>query len=1288
MSQMSGAPRDITLHASAPTRPARPPERDPLLNCPPGQTAALLGNEAIVRAALESGVAFACGYPGTPSSEVTDSFARVAQQRGVRFEYSVNEKVCVEMAFAASLAGARSICAMKHLGLMVAGDPLSTIPYIGVRAGMVIVSAGDPSCLTSPNEQDQRHLGPMLHVVVMDPSTPQAAYDLTLQAFEISEASRLPVLMRITTRVAHTRAAVRCGELRQPEVTGFVRDPAGLVPVPHNARRMRLEIDDRLLTAGRAMVDAGMFQRSGTGRRAILATGAPAATCRSILADLDPTRAMIFCEAAGVYPLPEAELLRLLGDVDEVLVIEELSPYLEDALRALASLHGLTKRVLGKRTGHLPTPFEYEPQVIREGLAAFGLTLPGPAGRRSSDRAASDNGAPGRAASDRVASSRAASDRASNDLAAHPSGCALPAPIPTLPARPPSLCPGCPHRSTYFAARAAFDGDEHLYFNDIGCYTLGYGEPLNTVDALLCMGAGFTLAAGVARVTGRRTVGFMGDSTFFHSGMPALLNAVKEQVGMVAVILDNQVTAMTGFQESPTVAKEGSSLHRDVSIAEVCRALGVKQVEVVDPTNLSGTIAAFERARDSSGVSVVIAEEPCPLHLGREMRQSHAGPNTFEIDQSACRSCGRSACGMRCGQVVEKDYERQLARNRALWIDPEAARAALRDAPPAESFAVAPCAESCPIGICIQGYAAHIAAGRYDDALELILDRCPLPATVCRVCHRPCESDCVHAPFGNPVAINDLKRFVVERAPSAGRPYDPPRDPPSGKSVAVVGAGPAGLAAAHDLALRGHSVALYDAADSPGGLLAHGIPGFRLPREAVDSDVARILGLGVRFEGGRRLGDDLSLAELLGDGGHDAVLLAFGAHAARAPRLEGAGSPGAPAMVTGLDYLKRVQAGMPAATGRRVVVVGGGNTAFDAARTALRRGAEKVAVVYRRRREELPALSDEIEGALEEGVQLRTQLQPEALVAAAGGRPAGVVCIATRPGAGDASGRSTPVMAANGEPVFIEADLVIAATGQAPDTDCVAVAEAEAGAGSDVAARADGRAGAVAANPVNANGATTNGAAANGATANSSTAADRTAGRRPAGSLVLERAPDGSLVVDDLALQTSHPRVFAAGDVTGGQRTVTTAIAQGQRAAWGVDRALRGREQADLRPPPPRPGDGGDWPREGRPASRFAWGGTLARRQPPAIGLEERTVAFDEVYGTLDEASARAEAARCQSCGQCANCRACLDLFGCPAFYVEGGQIKIDAKLCNGCGVCAELCPNGAIVPRERPTAP
>ena len=1135
-------------------------KRDPLL-ADPGHAALLLGNEAIVRGAIEAGVGFASGYPGTPSSEVTDSFARLSPQAGIVFEYSVNEKVALEMAFAASLAGVRSICAMKHLGLMVAGDPLSTIPYMGVNGGMVIVSAGDPSCLTSPNEQDQRYLGPMLHVPVLDPSTPSEAHAMTKLAFELSEASRLPVLMRITTRVAHSRAAVRFGACAERRVAEFRRDPIHMVPIPAHARRLRLEIPGRLEIA-RGFTEK-LVVTAGTGRRVVLACGAPAATCADLIAEHGLEGELTLVRLGGLHPLPEEALRRALAGADEVLVVEELAPFLEDAVAALVGRSGLSVKILGKRSGHLPEPFEYEPAIIAAGLRkAFGL---GPS----------------------PAEVGAAAD---------------------LPTRPPVLCPGCPHRSTFFAARAAFP-EEQLYFNDIGCYTLGFGPPLQAADALLCMGAGFTLAAGVARVTGKRTVGFLGDSTFFHAGIPALLNAIKEEVNMVAVILDNEVTAMTGFQETPGVEMAAGHAERRVSIAEVARSLGARHVATVDPMNLPEAILAFERARDQQGVSVVVAEHPCPVHVARE---TGAPPDTgsFEIDHSLCGHCGRDGAGMRCDLCVSPGHERHMARSRALVP----AKAWDTCAQEARDEPVAPCAGECPLGLCVQGYAGQIAAGQYAQALELIVSRLPLPDSVCRVCHRPCEEVCVRATVDTPVAINDLKRFVMDWAAAQPEfPYSPTLEPEHGRSVAIVGAGPAGLAAAHELRVRGYSVRIYDRDEEPGGLLRTGIPEFRLPRAVLARDVDRILALGVEFHGGRALGRDIELDVLLEE--HDAVFLALGATAPLPLGLStGAGSP---EVVEALAYLDGTKAGAAQPSGAaRVVVIGGGNAAIDAARTARRHGALEVVIAYRRGREEMPAIASEIEAAVAEGVDLRTNLLP---IAVADG---GVRFVRTVPGPADGSGRPRAVPV-QGSETSLPAERVILALGQRPDTGSLSLN-----------------------------------------------------GHGPV------RATDGSIEVDRETAATSVAGLYAGGDLAGGARTVTEAIAWGMRAAWGIDRKLRGEDAADLRPPPPL---AATWPHPRTGRTRFWRADVAARQWPPELPAAGRTARFDEVVGGLTEAQARTEAARCAVCGLCGNCRACLDLFGCPAFFMEGGAIEIDPALCTGCGVCADFCPNSAIHPTPAP---
>ncbi len=1133
---------------------------NPLLLDEEGNVASLLGNEAIVRGALEMGVGFASGYPGTPSSEITDSLGKVSGDRGIVFEYSINEKIAVEMAFAASLAGARSITAMKHLGLMYAGDPISTMPYVGAVGGLVIVSAGDPSCRTSPNEQDQRHLAPMLRIPLLDPSSPQEALEMSRFAFRLSEESQLPVIMRPTTRVCHSRGPVHMGRLQEARVTGFKRDPKRFNPIPINARRLRLELEDRLVKAEELLAATDFVRQSGSGPLGVISCGAAASTTADLLLDRGLDQAVSHLRVGVLFPLLEQKLLTFLRSVEKVLIVEELSPYLEDAVAALCCRNGLRIEILGKRSGHLPLPFEYEPRIIEGALhEALGVG-------------------------------------------------AAPAPLPETPAvvgRPPLLCPGCAHRAGFFAARSVF-GPDRLFFNDIGCYTLGGGPPLDSADALLCMGAGVSLAAGVSRVTGERTVGFIGDSTFFHSGLPALVNAYKEEAEVVIVVLDNQVTAMTGFQESPGVevtSERGPERH--IPIEGAVRGLGVTQVVTVDPADLLAAQAALEEARDASGVSVVIFEHPCVNFLARSCGQAK-DPVKFHIDHERCRTCGRQGCGHRCNVPIQKGLMRHMTRGATL-------RGADASASTPEQ---SPCTGRCPLFHCIQGYVGHIAGGEFDAALELILDRNPLPETVCRVCHRPCEDACVRVGTDAPVAINDLKRFVMDWARKqdpADLPAGPAPGQDNGKSVAVVGAGPSGLSAAHALRQRGFAVTLLDRNVEPGGMLLMGIPRYRLPLGALRRDVERVLSMGVEFRGEAALGKDFTLDDLLLD--HDAVYLATGALAGASLDLFGEEEPGAPQVLDGLTYLEAVNLGRPVETGERVVVVGGGNAAMDAARNALRQGAKEVTIAYRRRREEMPAIAHELAAAEAEGILLKTQLQP---LAVATGDARGLCCVRTEPGEPDKSGRQRPV-AVKGSEVVLPADQIIAAIGQTPEWPEMTVAGEK-----------------------------------------------------------IKRRADGSIRVDPETGATSHPQVFAGGDAIWGERTVTMAMGMGQRAAYSMDVALRGAEAASEVAPPPIPGDGAD-------DYRISGFPRAERLHPGELDPAERSHAgaFDEVASAFTEEQARAEAARCLSCGMCGNCQSCVDLFGCPAFYLEERQVHIDPALCNGCGTCADLCPNDAIIPME-----
>ncbi|HUU82254.1 MAG TPA: indolepyruvate ferredoxin oxidoreductase subunit alpha [Phycisphaerae bacterium] len=592
-----------------------------ILTGDPGTRACLLGNLAIVRGGLEAGVQFFSCYPGTPSSEIGDTFARIAKDAGVLFEYSINEKIAVEAAFAASLAGARAMCGMKHLGLNYAGDPISTMPYVGVNGGMVIVSAGDPSAITSPNEQDQRHFSRFLYLPVFDPATPEDALSMTRYAFGFSERTNLPVILRPTTRVCHSSGMVEFGPLpTERNQIRFEKDPPRYVPIPSNAQRMRLELTERFKRAEAELEQSGFFPRTGRGRSGILAGGVAYAHARQVVEELDLYE-RVTLQKIGAYPIPDKVLAEFLAGVDSVLVIEELTPFVEECVSLYAFRQHRQLPVFGKHSRHFPQEFEYSIELVDDAIRAYVRQERRP---------------------------RAA------------------ATVPELPSRPPVLCAGCPHRASYYAIRKVFGADT-IYCNDIGCYTLGYGEPLDACDVLLCMGSSISQASGLSRVTGRRTVACIGDSTFFHSGLPALTNAVQADDDVTVIILDNYVTAMTGFQPSPTSPPHNGDPRaptepkappedtRGPAIEKAVRGLGVKRVFSVDPFNEEKTLAALKAAKDGSGVNVVVSHAPCAEVTRRRSKGKLNKP--LAIDQQRCNQCGLCIRLLGCPAVYVADGE-------------------------------------------------------------------------------------------------------------------------------------------------------------------------------------------------------------------------------------------------------------------------------------------------------------------------------------------------------------------------------------------------------------------------------------------------------------------------------------------------------------------------------------------------------------------------------------------------------------------------------------------------------
>ncbi len=574
-----------------------------LLTGQPGERRLYLGNEAILRGALEAGVALVTTYPGTPASEIGDRAYEISRQTDLYFEYSVNEKVALEVAAGAAASGWRSLCAMKHVGLNVAADTLMTLAYVGVKGGLVIVSADDPSLFSSQNEQDNRYYAKMAGLPMLEPASPQEAKEMTRAAFALSEELKLPVLLRTTTRINHTRGAVTLRELAPRPGPGlFLKEPFQKVMVPAVARQAHARLLEAQAQAA-ALAEVSLFNKIyGRGTWGIVTSGVSCNYVEDAVAELGLQGRVQVLKLGFTNPLPASLIGKFLAPLERVLVVEELEPYLEEGLRAIAQAQGLTVAIQGKNRALFSRLYEYHPALVRQVTARY-FGLPG----------------------------KTAEPADPEQVLGQP-----------LPDRPPNLCPGCPHRAMYYAVKIALKdlGMEGVFPTDIGCYTLGLLPPLSMADFLICMGSSINTAAGISRATGQKVVAFIGDSTFFHSGLSGLANAVHQGHDFLLVILDNGTTAMTGSQPHPGVVLTPPGYQgRPIPIEGVVRGLGVESLKVVNPFKFKETLAATKEALNAKGVRVLISQALCHLYEQRIKGKKRKARFCVTDKCQDCRHC-------------------------------------------------------------------------------------------------------------------------------------------------------------------------------------------------------------------------------------------------------------------------------------------------------------------------------------------------------------------------------------------------------------------------------------------------------------------------------------------------------------------------------------------------------------------------------------------------------------------------------------------------------------------------
>ncbi len=591
--------------------------------------ALMLSNEAVVRGALEADVKIVAFYPGSPVSEILDTFGEVLDHFGdYRMHIAANEKVALETVAGASMAGQRAFTSMKSVGMNVASDSMYSIGYVGVNAGCVCLIADDPFAHSSQSEQDGRYFGESAYVPMIEPATPQEAHDMVKWAFEVSEKHKSLVIIRTTTRVNHQRGMVKLGELdRTPFKKNRWRDIKGqYFTVGSVARALKAKLLDKA-----AMIQADFektefnFVEKGEGNIGVLTAGVCYLHTKEAMKNLGLNLPMF--KLGTIYPLPEKKIAEYIKSLQTLVVVEELTPYLETKIAAIAKDANPSLYIVGKKSGHFSEMLEYNVPIVEKVL--------------------------GDVLSIKISMNYDAVLKKANRLKE------------ALPERPPIFCPGCPHRGTLWAFRQALQQlrirDDIVFNNDIGCYSMAFLPPNEFSDSMLAMGASLGVSAGMEMALEDKVIAMVGDSTLYHAALPGIVNLIHHNSNVTLFVLDNAVTAMTGQQFNPNSPYDaGGHPAKKINMEKLFEALGASSVTIMDPYETRDCIGPIKKAIEADGFNVIISRRECALYGDRLKKKAGQKIIPSENDKETCRGIYACVREFYCPAIVVDESDHKM----------------------------------------------------------------------------------------------------------------------------------------------------------------------------------------------------------------------------------------------------------------------------------------------------------------------------------------------------------------------------------------------------------------------------------------------------------------------------------------------------------------------------------------------------------------------------------------------------------------------------------------------------